>query len=212
MGFETLCVSILALLLGLAALFAGYRFFLLLLPIWGFFAGFFLAVSAVTILFGDGFLVTVLGWVVGFIVGLIFSLLSYLFYIAGVAILAGSVGYALGAGLMYAIFDDPAVLAFVVGLVAAIIVALITLLLNLQKWVIIAITVIGGASGLFLSAMLLFNVIELSDLGGNPVQAVISDSWFWFLIWIGLAIMGFVVQATTTRTYEFEAPESGRSW
>ncbi|HSG16371.1 MAG TPA: hypothetical protein VLE70_08625, partial [Anaerolineae bacterium] len=145
MGFETLCVSILALLLGLAALFAGYRFFLLLLPIWGFFAGFFLAVSAVTILFGDGFLATVLAWVVGFIVGLIFSLLSYLFYIAGVAILAGSVGYALGAGLMYAIFDDPAVLAFVVGLVAAILVALATLLLNLQKWVIIAITAVGGA-------------------------------------------------------------------
>ena len=183
MGFETLCVSILALLLGLAALFAGYRFFLLLLPIWGFFAGFFLAVSAVTILFGDGFLATVLAWVVGFIVGLIFSLLSYLFYIAGVAILAGSVGYALGAGLMYAIFDDPAVLAFVVGLVAAILVALATLLLNLQKWVIIAITAVGGASGLFLSAMLLFNVVELSDLGSNPVQAVLNDSWFWFLIW-----------------------------
>jgi hypothetical protein len=212
MGFETLCVTILALLLGLAALFAGYRFFLLLLPIWGFFAGFFLAVSAMTILFGDGFLATVITWVVGFIVGLIFSLLSYLFYIAGVAILAGSVGYALGAGLMYAIFDDPAVLAFIVGLVAAVVVALVTLLLNLQKWVIIAITAIGGASGLFLSAMLLFNVIELSDLGSNPVQAVINDSWFWFLIWIGLAIMGFVAQATTTRTYVLETPESGRSW
>ena len=33
MGFETLCVSIVALLLGLAALLAGYRLFLLLLPV-----------------------------------------------------------------------------------------------------------------------------------------------------------------------------------
>ncbi|UCG23078.1 MAG: hypothetical protein JSW55_13035, partial [Chloroflexota bacterium] len=148
----------------------------------------------------------------GFIVGLIFSLLSYLFYIAGVAILAGSVGYALGAGLMYAIFDDPAVLAFVVGLAAAVVVAVGTILLNLQKWAIIAITAAGGATGLFLSAMLFFDVIELSHLGANPVQAVISDSWFWFLIWIGLAIMGFAVQAATTRNYELEAPESGRSW
>ena len=212
MGFETLCVSIVALLLGLAALLAGYRLFLLLLPIWGFFAGFFLSVSAVTLLFGDGFLVTVLGWVVGFIVGLIFALLSYLFYLAGVAILAGSVGYALGAGLMYAIFNDPAVLAFVVGLVTAVVVAAGTILLNLQKWVIIAITSLGGAMGLFLSAMLLFNVIELSDLGSNPVQAVIGSSWFWFLILIGLAAVGFAAQTVTTRTYEFEAPESGRSW
>ena len=42
--------------------------------------------------------------------------------------------HALGAGLMYAIFDDPQILAFVVGLGAAVVVALITLLLNLQKW------------------------------------------------------------------------------
>ena len=42
MGLQVLCVSILALLLGLAALLAGYRLFLLLLPIWGFFAGFFI--------------------------------------------------------------------------------------------------------------------------------------------------------------------------
>lgn len=212
MGFETLCVSILALLLGLAALFAGYRLFLVLLPIWGFFAGFFLAVSAVTVLLGDGFLATVLGWAAGFILGLIFGLLSYLFYLAGVAILAGSVGYALGAGLMYAIFADPTLLAFAVGLVAAVIVAIVTLLLNLQKWVIIAITSVGGASGLFLSAMLLFNVIELSDLGVNPVQAVIDNSWFWFLIWVGLATLGFIAQAATTRTYVLEEPASGRAW
>jgi hypothetical protein len=212
MGFETLCVSILALLLGLAALFAGYRLFLVLLPIWGFFAGFFLAVSAVTVLLGDGFLATVLGWAAGFILGLIFGLLSYLFYLAGVAILAGSVGYTLGAGLMYAIFDDPTLLAFAVGLVAAVIAAIVTLLLNLQKWVIIAITSVGGASGLFVSAMLLFNVIELSDLGVNPVQAVINNSWFWFLIWVGLAALGFIAQAATTRTYVLEEPASGRSW
>lgn len=212
MGFETLCVSILALLLGLIALFAGYRFFLFLLPIWGFFAGFFLAVSAVTVLFGDGFLSTVLGWAVGFIAGLIFALLSYLFYIVGVATLAGSVGYALGAGLMYAIFDDPAVLAFVVGLVAAVVLAFATLTLNLQKWIIVAITATGGATGLFLSAMLLFNVIDLSDLGTNPVRAVIDNSWFWYLIWIGLVFIGLVAQSRTTRTYVLEEPASGRSW
>jgi hypothetical protein len=212
MGFETLCVAILALLLGLIALFAGYRFFLFLLPIWGFFAGFFLAVSAVTLLFGHDFLTSVLGWAIGFIVGLIFALLSYLFYVAGVATLAGSVGYALGAGLMYAFFDQPAALALVVGLVAAVVVAFITLALNLQKWIIVAITTTGGASGLFLGAMLLFDVIQLSDLGANPVRAVIDNSWFWYLIWIGLVVIGVFAQSSTNRTYVLEEPTSGRSW
>ena len=44
------------------------------------------------------------------------------------------------------------------------------------------------------------------------VAALINDSWFWFLIWIGLAVMGFIAQAATTRTYVLETPESGRSW
>jgi hypothetical protein len=212
MGFETLCVASLALLLGLIALFAGYRFFLFLLPIWGFFAGFFLAVSAVTVLFGHSFLSSVLGWAAGFIAGMIFALLSYLFYVVGIATLAGSVGYALGAGLMYAIFDEPAVLAFIVGLVAAVVVAYVALSLNLQKWLIVTLTAAGGATGLFLSAMLLFNVISLSDLGTNPVRAVIDSSWFWYLIWIALVVIGIAAQSSTARTYILEEPASGRSW
>jgi hypothetical protein len=212
MAFETLCVTILAFLLGLAALLAGFRLFLALLPVWGFFAGFFLAASAMTFFFGDGFLATVLSWSAGFIGGLVFAVLSYLFYIAGVAIMAGSVGYTLGAGLMYAIFADPAVLAFVAGIVAAIVVAVATLALNLQKWIIIAITAVGGASALFLGAMLLFGVVELADLGGNPVQAIIQQSWFWFLIWVGLIAIGIGAQASTTRQYFLQEPSSGRSW
>ena len=37
MFFQTVLVSLLLILLGLAMTFAGYRFFVILLPIWGFF-------------------------------------------------------------------------------------------------------------------------------------------------------------------------------
>lgn len=212
MGLQVLCVSILAFLLGLAALLAGYRLFLLLLPIWGFFAGFFIGATVLTLLLGDGFLVTVTGWVVGFILGLIFAILSYLFYFVGVAIVAGSIGYALGAGLIYAIIPDANIIAFVVGLISAIIVAGITLVLNLQKWIIIAITAIGGSTAVLTSILIFFGRIGLTDLGNNPVQPVIQDSWFWFIFWILLAAIGFAAQASTTRTYVIKAPDSGRAW
>ena len=212
MGLQLLCVSILTLLLGLAMLFTGYRLFLLLLPIWGFFAGFFIGATALTLLLGDGFLVTMTGWVVGFILGLIFAILSYLFYIVGVAIVAGSIGYALGAGLIYAILPDATIVAFVVGLISAIIVAAFTLVLNLQKWVIITITALGGSTAILTSVLLLFNRISLSDLGNNPVQPVIQDSWFWFIVWLLLTVIGFAAQAATTRMYVMEAPDSGRAW
>jgi hypothetical protein len=201
-----------ALLLGLAALFAGYRLFLLLLPVWGFFAGFFIGASALTLLLGDGFLATLTGWVVGFILGLIFAILSYLFYIVGVAIVSGSIGYALGAGLIYAIFPEASLIAFIVGIVAAILVAGLTLVLNLQKWVIIGITALGGSTAIFTGALILFGKISLTDLGTNPVQPVIQDSIFWFVAWLLLAGIGFASQAVTTRGYMLEPPESGRSW
>ena len=96
MAFELLCMSMLALLVGLTVTFSGYRFFLFLLPIWGFFFGFGLGAETLQVLFGVGFLATVSSWVVGFFVGAIFAVLSYLFYIVAVALLAGSFGYGLG--------------------------------------------------------------------------------------------------------------------
>ncbi len=187
MGLQVMCVSIVALLLGLAALFAGYRLFLFLLPIWGFFAGFFIGASALTLLLGDGFLATLTSWVVGFLLGLIFAILSYLFYIVGVAIVSGSIGYALGAGLIYAILPEASLIAFFVGIVAAILLAGITLVLNLQKWVIIGITALGGSTAIFTSALLLFGKISLADLGTNPVQPVLQDSIFWFICLVAVS-------------------------
>ncbi|NIV36351.1 MAG: hypothetical protein GWN58_44985, partial [Anaerolineae bacterium] len=81
--------ALFAVLLGAAILLAGYRFFLVMLPIWGFFGGLWLGAYAVTLIFGTGFLATTTGLVVGFVVGIITAVLSYLFYMVGVLIIAG---------------------------------------------------------------------------------------------------------------------------
>jgi len=112
---ELLCATLIALLMGLAICFGGYRLFLFLLPIWGFFFGFALGAETMQALFGVGFLATVTSWVVGFIVAAIFALLSYLFYAVGVALVAGSLGYALGAGFMNLINLDWNWLVWLVG-------------------------------------------------------------------------------------------------
>jgi hypothetical protein len=211
MLFEVLCVGIVALLFGLVVTFAGYRFFLALLPFWGLLVGFGLGASVVTAIFGDGFLATTTGWIVGFVVGLVFALLSYMFYIAGVAIVAGGLGYALGAGLMYAIFNDPVLLAFIVGVVGAVVVAALTLLLNLQKWLIMAITASSGATAIIASLLVFLGRIDLADFGTNPVQAVLDDSFFWSLAWLAIAVIGYVAQTVST-TYTLEPPDTGRAW
>ncbi len=73
MGFELFCITLIALLVGVAICFNGYRWFLFLLPIFGFFFGFVLGLDTMQSLFGVGLIGTATGWVVGFIVALIFA-------------------------------------------------------------------------------------------------------------------------------------------
>ena len=59
---EGLLIGLLAIAIGAAFAFYGFRVFLILLPIWGFFAGFLLGAGVMDSLFPDaGFLVEVSG-------------------------------------------------------------------------------------------------------------------------------------------------------
>ena len=202
MGIELLCAIVLALLVGIWACFSGYRFFLILLPIWGFFAGFLLGAGVMETLFGVGFLATVSSWIVGFVVGLVLAALSYLFWIVGVAIFAGSFGFSLGAGFIYLLGFNPGLLSWLVGIVVAIVVALLVLLLNLQKWFIVVITAFGGATAIIGSILLMFGRIPLEEFSRNAVRLIINDSWLWIVVWLVLAVAGIVTQIRTTSSWE----------
>ena len=119
-----LLMAILAVVIGLAFAFGGWRFFLLLLPLWGFFVGFSLATEGMRALIGDGTFATVTGWVVGLVVALVFAGLAYLFYYAAIAIFAGTVGYTIGAAAWGIIGNEQGVIAFVIGLVVGVVLAI----------------------------------------------------------------------------------------
>ncbi len=206
--------AIFATLFGAIFCFTGYRFFLVMLPIWGFFAGFWLGTAGVELLFGSGFLASVTSWITGFVLGLVAALLSYLFYMFGVAIVAAAFGSALGSGLMLGMGFDPGFLVAVVSFVFALVVAGMTLLLNIQKYVIIAITAIGGANLLVLGPLLFLDRVSLENLQtvGGAVRPVLQDSWFWLLVWLVLAIVGFLVQFRTNRAYTFTREQYVEGW
>ncbi|HLE13231.1 MAG TPA: hypothetical protein VI776_00675 [Anaerolineales bacterium] len=209
MGFETFCATLLALLFAAVVAFAGYRFFLFLLPVWGFFFGFMLGAQTLQALFGTGFLADVTSWVFGLVVGLVFAVLSYLFYIVAVAVIAGSLGYALGVGLMGAIGFDFGLISWLVGIVLAVVVAGATILLNIQKWVIIAATAILGSAALVGTMMFGLGVYsQLQVLVQNPVRVALQNSPWWTLLFLGLAIAGFLVQYRTSRAYVLDPSTS----
>jgi hypothetical protein len=198
------CAGLIGILFGLALAFAGYRFFLILLPIWGFFFGLAFGAQTVQALFGQAFLATVTSWVVGFIVALVFAVLSYLFYFLAVAIIAGALGYAVTVGLVQAIGLPMGWLLWIIGVVVGIVLAIVTLRFNLQKWVIIIATAVLGAGAIIGTIALVGNPAAAQVLE-NPVRYVISTNWFLALLFVVIAVLGVVVQVRTARTYTLES-------
>jgi Domain of unknown function (DUF4203) len=194
--------SMIATFFGFVLAFGGYRFFLILLPIWGFFFGFGLGAQSVQAIFGDGFLSTATSWVVGFAAGALFAAASYLFYIVAVGLIGASLGYALGVGLVMAIGFDFGLLAWLVGIVFAIVFGAGVLLLNIQKWVIIAATALLGAGVIVGTLLFLFGGLPAPQLVQNPVRLVLQTSPLWMIVFLAIAGVGAAAQIRTTRSFE----------
>lgn len=207
-GFEIICGTMIALLFATFVCFAGYRFFLVLLPIWGFFFGFGLGVQSIQALLGDGSFATVTSWAVGFVVALVFAVLSYLYYIFAVAFIAASLGYGLVVAIFGAIGWQFNFLTWLVGLVAAVALAFVTLQYNLAKYVIIIATAVGGAALAVGTLLLGPGKVDIAQILANPIQSLFSVSWFWGLIFLAMAIGGIVVQWRANQAFDITPYEN----
>jgi hypothetical protein len=205
MTFELLCATLIALLFGTVVCFGGYRLFLVLLPIWGFFFGFGLGAQSIQLLFGQEFLATVTSWVVGFIVALLFAVLSYLFYAFAVAVIAGSLGYGLGVAIMGIFSADLTIITWIVGLVLAIVVIGITFYFNLAKYVIIVATAVGGAAATIGTLVVGVEHVQLMTLAENPMQLILNGSFIWILLFLLMAGAGIVLQIMANRSWQIES-------
>lgn len=204
MSVELLTMGILVLMIGIALCFAGYRAFRAVIAVWGFFAGFLLTIQALGTYSGGHLLVSALEWIIALIVGLVLAALAYQLYVAAVVILSASVGFWIGSGLMMAVgYNNHSLPALIAGIICALILAILTLSLNLAKMLIILSTSLSGASVIIAGVLLLLSVISLNDaLSWNVVGSAIRGSQLWSYVWLALTIVGILVQLGCTRRYE----------
>jgi hypothetical protein len=198
-------MSLFALLFGSILAFGGYRFFLILLPIWGFFFGFTFGAQTIQAIFGTGFLSDITSWVVGFVVALLFAAGSYLFYFFAVAMLAGSLGYSIGAGIMLAITPNMNFLTWIIGMVVGIVLAVLVLMFNIQKWVIVAATALMGAGVIVGTFLFMLGRLPSADVVANPVRSVLQDSPLWLILFIAVAVLGGLIQFATSTRWQIES-------
>ena len=202
-----LIIAILAVLIGLAFCFGGWRFFLLLLPFWGFITGFSIGTEATRALIGDGTFATLTSWAIGFVLALVFAALCYLYWYGAIALLGGTVGYVIGASAWGLIGSDDGIIAFILGIALGAVFAIGTLALNVPKYVVVALTSIGGAGLVVAGWFILTGQIPTDDITWKAIGDAIAGSFVWLVVWLVLAVAGFILQAKTSigpATYELD--------
>jgi hypothetical protein len=192
-SLEGILVGIVAIVIGLAWAFYGFKAFIILLPIWAFLVGFAAGASWLQELFGEGFFATVTSWVGGLVVGVVLAVLSYFWYYAAVVIVGGALGYTLGAGFMGALGFD-GILAIGVGLVVGAILAIITIVLAVPAWLIVVLSAVGGAVAAVNGVLILLGRIQLEDISSGLGEGLLKDPIIATIGVILIAAAGIVYQ------------------
>lgn len=185
--------------IGAALLFNGYRWFRILLPIWAFLVGYGVVAGLMGAVLGQNFFSTALTIVPGIVLGLVFAALSYVWYSFAVLFWAGSVGYALFAGLFAALGVSSWFLIWIAGLAGVVVFFGLATRSNLKRALPIFLTSGAGAT-MLLSAWLVLFGRPLEELNWGTVYGPLAGaggSWLAILLWVALTAIGMGVQAAT---------------
>ena len=193
-----LFVALIAVAIGLVACFFGYRLFRAVLPVFGFVVGAVVGAQAVFLIFNEGIFATLLSIVAAVVVGIVFGLLAYFWWALGIVLAVGGMGFAIGNALLPALNLDLDIVSWLLGLAVGAGFALAAIVLRLPKAIVIAVTALWGAGATLGGVLIVLNQIEAEELGYGAVDAVVSESFIWLLIFLALAGVGAVWQAMTT--------------
>ena len=187
-------LGLLAIIAGGAMLVASHVVLRLVIPIWGFFAGFAFGAGLVAGFADEHFLGSVLGWVLGFVFALIFAIFAYLYYYVAIVIAMGAVGFAIGSGIVVALGIDWNWVAVLVGLAVGLILGVAAIVTNMPMIVLVIVGSLAGAVGVVGGLMLLFGSMDSADFSKGNFVDTVSNSFGWSVLLLVLAIGGVFIQ------------------
>ena len=191
-------IGLIAILVGLLACLAGYAVFRVVLPILGFFVGLGLGAQLAARLLNEPYLSSPLAWIIAIVIGLVVATIAFVWWYVSVALTIGGLGYAIGYGGAVGLGVSDSTTLLVAGVVVAVIFALAALLLRVPIFIVILVTAFWGASALIGGVLILLNRIQPDQLRNGTVDVVIRSSTLWLAVWVGLGIIGVLVQWFTT--------------
>jgi hypothetical protein len=187
-------VGIFAIMIGAFFAVQGGNIMRILFPLVGFFTGFSAGAAMVTGITGDGFLSTVLGWVVGFFVALLFAALAYFFYAFAVILAFAGLGFSLAAAVLSIFNIDWNWLVVILGSITGLVFGVIALATSLPMMVLIIATSFFGAAMVIYGLLLIFNVASFGDFSSGAVYEYIRNRAGVYILWVTAGIAGSLTQ------------------
>jgi Domain of unknown function (DUF4203) len=194
--------ALIAVAVGLVACFFGYRLFRAVLPVFGFVVGAIVGAQAVFLIFNEGIFATLLSIVAAVVVGIVFGLLAYFWWALGIVLAVGGMGFAIGNALLPALGLDLDIVSWLLGLAVGAGFAIAAIVLRLPRAIVVALTALWGAGATLGGVLIVLGQIEPEELGYGAVDAVVSESFLWLVVFLALAVVGAVWQAMTTSDIE----------
>jgi hypothetical protein len=210
----TILVGLVLLAFGVAFCFYGFRAFMIFLPVMGFIAGFYIGAQAIQIAMDQGFLATTLSVVFGLLGGVIGAFASYVFFIIGIVLVAGILGFAVAAAIMNLLNLEPGCIAPLLGLGSAGAAVWATMRYKLIRYVLILITAVLGANAILLSVLLFLGRVSVEDIVSpmGTVAPVLSNSTLYIILFVVLVGAGIYVQFLASRDFDFDNIKIFERW
>jgi hypothetical protein len=200
--------GVLAILVGLVFCYQGYLALRIAITVWGGFVGFALGASIGRD--DQGILGTALSWILGLVLALVFAALAYLYYEVSIALAVASIGFLLGTSLLVALGVTWSWFIVLAGLALGIALAVVALLGDLPTVLLIVLSSMAGASVIVAGVMLLSGALDSDDITrSSQITDELHDDWYWYVMYLGLAISGIVVQL---RSKERRAATMREAW
>ncbi len=194
MALETIFAAFIAILIGAIFCFGGHRWFMVLLPVWGFMTGFSIGAYGISNVYGESLLSLVVIIVAGAILGLLLAVIAYLFFPAAIILLGASLGYSAGELAMISFGFEPGLVPGLIGIIAAVILALLGVRFNLPKYVIIVSTSMLGSIAIIIGIALVTGNYSFQGSWQELLRYIFETSAALTILWIALAAIGLVVQ------------------
>ncbi len=191
--------------LGVMLLLFGYRLARILIPLWGFFAGFTIGAAAGADAFGATFVGTTTGIVIGLVVGIVFAVLAYFFYALAIVLIGATVGYWIGAGFVELVGINAGFISAFTGIAIGAVLGIACMVGNVPKYFLIFITALGGSAAICSSVLILINGFNADKFSYTTASQSIVNSWLWLSLIIILTVLSIVFQVRQNRGYYLAA-------